>query len=45
MTFGAPHNSNVQAPVGLRTIKGIGGVRTMAEMRTIATARLYQRVA
>jgi hypothetical protein len=44
LTFGADHNQNVHAPVGLRTIKGIGGVRTMAEMQKIAAARLYQRV-
>jgi hypothetical protein len=45
LTFGSSHNATVQAPVGLRRIKGIGGVYTMAEMRKIATARLYQRVA
>jgi hypothetical protein len=45
ITFASAHNATVQAPVGLRRIKGIGGVYTMAEMRKIATARLYQRVA
>jgi hypothetical protein len=35
LTFGAGYNQSVQAPVGLRTIKGIGGVRTMAEMRLL----------
>jgi hypothetical protein len=45
LTFGSSHNATAQAPVGLRDIKGIGGVYTMAQMRSIAAARLYQRVA
>jgi hypothetical protein len=32
MTFAASHDANVEAPVGLQAIKGVPGVRSLAEM-------------
>jgi hypothetical protein len=45
LTFAGGHDSNVQAPVGLRTITGARGVYTMDQMRKLAAARLHAKAA